>query len=136
MRWWWGPICTRPTRLVGFFIVLAHWNNSPSIDMSLHWVTLFWFWANQSLLLLLNAACLAEKQQISILQSLVRPDLGSNPRSTSLEASMLTITPPMWLIHISNRCKLINKLKKTLKKNKNKKQSTVNEWILFGFSCL
>jgi len=18
MRWWWGPLCTRPTRLVGF----------------------------------------------------------------------------------------------------------------------
>ena len=34
MRWWWTPPCTRPTRLVGFFIVLAHWNNSPRIDMS------------------------------------------------------------------------------------------------------
>ena len=27
-------------------------------------VLLFWFWANQSLLFLRNAACLAEKQQI------------------------------------------------------------------------
>jgi hypothetical protein len=35
--------------------------------MSLHWDTLFWFRANQSLLLLLNAACLAEKQYIPIL---------------------------------------------------------------------
>ena len=50
-----------------FFIVLAHWNNSPQVDMSFHSDTLFWFRANQSLLFLLNAACLAEKQQIPIL---------------------------------------------------------------------
>jgi hypothetical protein len=42
------------------FIVLAHWNNSPRIDMSLHSDTLSWCRANQSLLFLLNAACLAE----------------------------------------------------------------------------
>ena len=42
--------------------------------MSLHSYTLFWFRANQSLLLLLNVECLVEKQQISILQSLVWPD--------------------------------------------------------------
>ena len=34
--------------------------------MLLHSDTLFWFRANQSLLFLLNAACLAEKQQIPI----------------------------------------------------------------------
>jgi len=45
------------------FIVLAHWNNSTRVDMSLHSDTVSWFRANQSLLLLLNAACLAEKQQ-------------------------------------------------------------------------
>ena len=38
--------------------------------MSPHSNTLFWFQANQSLLFLLNAACLAEKQQIPILLSL------------------------------------------------------------------
>ena len=37
-----------------FLIVLAHWNNSPRIDMSLHSDTLFWFRANQSLLCLLS----------------------------------------------------------------------------------
>ena len=37
------------------------------IDLSLHLDTLFWFWANQSLLFLLNAVCLDEKQQIPIL---------------------------------------------------------------------
>ena len=46
------------------FIVLAHWNNSPLVDMSLHSDTLFWFRANQSLLFLLIAA---DKQQIPIL---------------------------------------------------------------------
>jgi hypothetical protein len=49
------------------FIVLAHWNNSPRVDMSLHLDTLFWFRADHSLLFLINAACLAVKQQIPIL---------------------------------------------------------------------
>ena len=78
------------------FIVLAHWNNSPWIDMLPHSSTLSSFWANQSLLYLLNAACLAEKQQKLILKSLILPNWDSNPRSTSLETSMLTITPLMW----------------------------------------
>jgi hypothetical protein len=56
---------SRPARLVIFFIVLAHWNNSQRIEMSSHSDT--WFRANQSLLFLLNAVCLAEKQQIPIL---------------------------------------------------------------------
>jgi hypothetical protein len=44
--------------------------------MSLHSDTLFWFRANQPLLFLLNAACLAEKQQIPILVfGLTRPGL-------------------------------------------------------------
>ena len=46
------------------FIVLTHWNNSPRTDMSPHWDTLSWFRANQSLLFLLNASWLEEKQQI------------------------------------------------------------------------
>jgi hypothetical protein len=41
------------------FIVLVHWNNSLWVDMSLHSEILFWFWADQSLFLLLNAACLS-----------------------------------------------------------------------------
>jgi hypothetical protein len=48
IRWrWWGPLCTRQTLLSWIFIVLAHWNNSPRVDMSLHSDTLFWFRANQ-----------------------------------------------------------------------------------------
>ena len=50
MRWWWGPLCTRPARLVWFFIVLDHWNNSPWIYMLHHSDTLSWFRANQYLL--------------------------------------------------------------------------------------
>jgi len=46
------------------FILLAHWNNSPRIDMSLHLDTLSWFRANQSLVFCLNAVCLTEKQQL------------------------------------------------------------------------
>jgi hypothetical protein len=45
---------------------IIHWNNSPRIDISSHSDTLSWFRANQSLLFLLNDACLAEKQQIPI----------------------------------------------------------------------
>ena len=48
------------------FVVLAHSSNSPRVDMSLHSDTLFWFRVNQSLLFLLNTACLAGKQQISL----------------------------------------------------------------------
>jgi hypothetical protein len=42
-------------------------NNSPRVDMSLHSDRLSRFRANQSLLFLLNAAFLEEKQQIPIL---------------------------------------------------------------------
>ena len=74
-------------KLRWIFIVLAYWSNCQRIDMSFHSDTLSWFRANQTLLLLLNqvnAVCLAEKQQIPILQSLVWPNQGSNPRSTTL----------------------------------------------------
>ena len=66
MRWYWGLLCTRPTRLFWIFILLAHWNNSTWVEMSPHLDTLSWFQANQSLLFLLNAACLVEKQLYSL----------------------------------------------------------------------
>ena len=47
-------------------IILAHWNNSPRVDMLRRSDTLSRFRANQSLLFLLFAACLAEKQSIQI----------------------------------------------------------------------
>ena len=51
-------------------IWIFHWNNSPQVDMSLNSDTFSWSWSNQSMLLLLNAVWLAEKQQIPILLSL------------------------------------------------------------------
>ena len=72
--------------------MLAHWNNSLRIDMSLHSDTLSWFRANQSLLFLLNAAYLVEKQQNTNFIVLFSPDRGLNPWSIALEASRLTIT--------------------------------------------
>ena len=33
---WRCPLCTRPTRLLIFFIVLAHWNNSRCVNMLRH----------------------------------------------------------------------------------------------------
>ena len=51
------------------------------IDMSPHSDTLSLFRVNQSLLVCLNVACLAEKQQIPILMSMVLPDRGLNPHT-------------------------------------------------------
>jgi hypothetical protein len=63
MRWWRGPLNTRPTRFVGSYIVLAHWNNSPLIEMSPHPDILYFFRANQFLIFQINPACLWEKQR-------------------------------------------------------------------------
>jgi hypothetical protein len=62
-------------------VLLIYWWLTPTIAVfqlyrGVQYVlgsTLFLFRANQSLLFLLNAACLAEKQQIPILKSLVWP---------------------------------------------------------------
>ena len=74
---------------------------------------IIWFRANQSLLLILNAVCLAENQQIPILLSLVWLDQGSKPMTYCFEASTLTITPPMRfrvIISWTNFIKKINKI--------------------------
>jgi hypothetical protein len=89
--------------------------------MLLHSDVLSWFRTDQSLLFLLNTVCLAEKQQIPILQSLVWPDRGSNPRSTTFEASMLTITPPL---RLSKEDKQHNGQKKKNKRTNNDLQNT------------
>jgi len=58
MGCWSYLFCTRPTRLVNFFIVLVHWNSSSWVAMTFQWDALSWIRANASLLLLLNAVCL------------------------------------------------------------------------------
>jgi hypothetical protein len=47
--------------------VFQLYRGSPQVDMLLHSDKLFWFRANLSLLLLLNPACFAGKQHITIL---------------------------------------------------------------------
>jgi hypothetical protein len=98
MKWCWGPLCTKPTRLVGFFIVLAHWNNSLRIDMSPHSDTLSWFRANQSLLFLLNCCVLSGEATNTNFIVFGWPDRGSNPWPTAFEASKLDFLPYLWPI--------------------------------------
>jgi hypothetical protein len=71
----------------------------PRVDMSLHSDTLSLFRTNYSLFLPLNSVCLTRKQQISMLLSLVSSDRDSNSRATELEASSLTIIPPLQFIY-------------------------------------
>ena len=70
MTWWWCPLYTRQARLSWILIVLAHWNNSQRVYtfvVSHHPDTLSWFWANPSLLFLLNAVFLKEEHPLSIV---------------------------------------------------------------------
>ena len=99
----WTLLCTRPIGWAWFFNVKVHESNCLQEDMPLYPYTLFWLWADQSMLLLLNAACLAAKQQTSILMSLVWTRKGSNPRPSTQEACKLTITS-LW--QFKNRMKL------------------------------
>jgi hypothetical protein len=73
--------------------------------MSLHSDTLFWFWANQSLLLLLNAACLAEKQQIPCNVIVFDFTLsGLEPTISPLEANMFNANSAIFqLYHDENK---------------------------------
>ena len=67
-------------------VVLAHWNISSRIDMSLRTDTLFWYRANQSLFFLLNAAFIAKSNKYQFYNSLVWPDWGSNSRWKHINA--------------------------------------------------
>ena len=68
--------------------MLVHWKNSPWVNTLSHSDTLSWFRAKQSVLFLLNSACLEEKQQISSLLSLVWLDRDSYPQSKTRCESM------------------------------------------------
>ena len=69
MRWR-GPLCIIPKCFSGFL-------KCKLIEITDRGWTCLWFLANQYLLFLLNTACLAEKQQIPMLLSLVGPERDS-----------------------------------------------------------
>ena len=53
-------------------IMLRSVSYSPRVNMSPHSDTLSWFRDNQSLLFLLNAACLVDKQQVQYFSLMLR----------------------------------------------------------------
>ena len=90
MRSWWRPLCMRPTRLVVLY--------SASYDILLR------LQANQSLLLLLNASCLGQKQRIAILHVFgltwqeLKPTLN---RTQGVHANIYTINAVLHYMHVS-----------------------------------
>ena len=69
MRWWWCQLCTRSVLLVRMYSCSSLKQQSMTCCCSRTHYS--WFKANQSLLLLLNAACLVEKQQLPVLFNIV-----------------------------------------------------------------
>jgi hypothetical protein len=67
IRWWWCPLCTRQTRLVGFY------SASSLKQQSLHSDTLSWVPSHTSLLLFLKDTCLVEKQTYRFNSILFHP---------------------------------------------------------------
>ena len=67
---------------------LYHWNNSPRVDMLLHSEILFWFRANQSLIFLLNAACL------SVLEPMIYHTQGEHANHYTTDA--LVVLERVW----------------------------------------
>jgi len=66
MSLWKCPLCTKPTRLVGFYSADSLKQHSVGRHV-LHWDTLLpWFWTSQSLIFLLIDVSLVEKQHILI----------------------------------------------------------------------
>jgi hypothetical protein len=99
---------------VHYVLDMSEW-----VDISHHSGTLIWFRANQSLILLLSATCIAENQKIPILESLGWPRWVLSPRSTTPEESTLTIAPLMrW---IKKSLKILNEESETT-------NWTINEW--------
>jgi hypothetical protein len=85
MRWWWSPLCNRPTCL-DFYSV--HWN-SPGVELSLHSDTLLWFRLIQFLLFLINYSCsVVEAANTHFIVFVLTRDL--NLRSTAFMEGTLT----------------------------------------------
>ena len=105
--WWLYYICTKPTRLVDFNSASSLKQQSAGRRHS----TLSWLRVDKSLLLLLNDVSSVENQQTPILLSLVWPNQDSNPRSTALKVSVLTIRPLIRLKSCRNNADKLNKEK-------------------------
>ena len=86
----WFGLCVLDHMLSWILLVLAHWNNSLWKGLSPHSATLFWFRANQSLSLHLNAACLEKNQQIQFYSLWFDLTDVPTPRSTALPSSLGT----------------------------------------------
>jgi len=81
-------ICTRPSRLVGFFMVLVHWNNSPQGDMSLHSDALYCMNPTQKAFVLSSLCCVLNGETINtncIVFGLTRPELEPTIYRTRVE---------------------------------------------------
>ena len=92
MRWWWGPIRTRPT-LSWIFIVLAHCNNSLGQTHRPTWK----YYPDSEPTSPCSFSLMLSGEATNTNFSWVWPDCSSQQRSTTLEASTLTITPTMRL---------------------------------------
>ena len=80
MRWWWrwwGPLCTKTNMHSWIFIVLAHWNNCPRINMPPNLDTLSWFRANQSLI---RAVASLEKDNLVVFYYLSASEIWLDKR--------------------------------------------------------
>ena len=81
MKCWWCPLGTTLTTLD---LHSVHWKNQFAVRCPLHWhITLFR--VKQSLFLLLDSSCLALKEKITILWSLLWPYQSSKSWPTTLE---------------------------------------------------
>jgi len=77
------------TSCILIFIMLTHWNNNPRVDMSLRIILI----SSQRVFAVYLADKRSSKYQFNSLW--FEPDRCSSPRSITLEASTLIITPPM-----------------------------------------
>ena len=95
MKWWWDSICSRPTRWVEFYSAssLKQQPAGRHVAPLRHIIMI----PSRSVVALSPLGCMLSGEATHTnfkVFGLIRR--GSNPRSTSFEASTLTITPPMW----------------------------------------
>ena len=90
--WWWYPLCTR-VRLSSICKVLAHFNNSPRVDMHVAHLKTYYSYSKPTSLCSYPFVLpvFSANQQALNWWSLAWPDCCSNPRFTALVASSITI---------------------------------------------